>query len=149
MRPSTPTRTGRAERSGSPLHALETGFRSPCVTKAPACRQVSIAPSRRGSACGSSRRSSRSWTARSRSTPATPGPNSWSRYRGEPSGRTLEAEVLAQRRPFVIRAKQAALLQDRHHPLDEVVELAGKERRHHVDAVGGSRAEPAFQHVGD
>ena len=49
----------------------------------------------------------------------------------------------------IIRAKDAALLQDRHHAVHEGVELTGKERRHDVEAVGRPGPEPAFQHVGD
>ena len=44
-----------------------------------------------------------------------PAPSSSSRYRGEPPDRPLEAEMLAQRRAFIVGAEQAALLQDRHH----------------------------------
>src|ERR687897_3025901 len=65
------------------------------------------------------------------------------------SGGTLQAEVIAQRRAGVVGAEQAALLQAWHDLGDEGVELPGKERRQDVKAVGGARAEPSLQHVGD
>ena len=65
------------------------------------------------------------------------------------SVRKRHAEILAQHRPFIFRAKQAAALQFRDDQIDEVVDRAGHMRRQQVEAVGGLLDEPLLQLVGD
>ena len=66
----------------------------------------------------------------------------------EPVGRPLEPEIFAQRRALVFGAEPAALLQDRHHLLDEVGEPGRQDRRHDVEAVGRAVVEPLADRVG-
>jgi hypothetical protein len=55
----------------------------------------------------------------------------------------FQAEMVAQRRPRIVGAEQATFLQDRHHQPGEIVELAGEEGRHDVEAVGGAGTSEA------
>ena len=57
--------------------------------------------------------------------------------------------MIAQRRPLIVGAEQAALLQDRHHELHEILKAFVEIRRHHVEAVGCVINEPVLQGVGD
>ena len=61
----------------------------------------------------------------------------------------FQTKVIAQGRAGVVGAEQAALLQDRHDPVGEGVELAWEEGRHDVEAIGGAGLEPVFQDVGN
>ena len=61
----------------------------------------------------------------------------------------FQTKVIAQGLAGVVGAEQAALLQDRHDFIGEGVELAGEERWHDVQAVGGTCLESVLQHVGD
>ena len=67
----------------------------------------------------------------------------------KPRRRPRQAEMVAQRRAVVLAAEQAALLQDRHHEIDEIVEAFGEVGRHDVEAIGGALLEPVLQRVGD
>ena len=53
------------------------------------------------------------------------------------AGGRAQAEVIAQRRPVVVGAEHATLLQQRHDLVDEVVEAVGREVRNEDVAVGG------------
>lgn len=57
--------------------------------------------------------------------------------------------MIAQRRPLIVGAEQAALLQDRYHELHEILKTFMEIWRHHVEAVGGIFIEPVLQGVGD
>src|SRR5258705_498157 len=60
-----------------------------------------------------------------------------SRFRKEPVFRARQAEVFAQRLALVFAAEQAAALQFRHDPVDEIVEPARHPREHDVEPVAG------------
>src|SRR5262249_15500205 len=64
-------------------------------------------------------------------------------------GRTLEAEVIAQRVASVFRAEYTAPLQLRHHECHEVVEIARKQRRGKNEAVASLSLEPGLAVIGD
>src|SRR6516164_7733885 len=59
-------------------------------------------------------------------------------------GWRCESEMVAQRRPAVVFAVEASALQLRHDAVDEVVERAGKIRRHDDEAVGEAACEPVL-----
>ena len=56
--------------------------------------------------------------------------------------RSRQAEIFAQRRPFVFRPEQAAPLQFGNDLVDEIVEALGQKGEHHVEAVGAALDEP-------
>src|SRR5262245_10816765 len=62
--------------------------------------------------------------------------------------RPRQAEVLAQGAALVLRAEEAPPSQLGQYEFDEIVESAGQERRHQVEAVAAVAAEP-FLHVVD
>jgi hypothetical protein len=68
---------------------------------------------------------------------------------GAAARRAGQAEILAERAARVLGRQQAALLQDRHHVVDEVLGRARQIREADVEAVGGLGAEPGFDVVGD
>ena len=57
-------------------------------------------------------------------------------------GRAWQSKMVAQCASGIFISEQAALLQDRHHVFDEVVEGAGEPWRHDIESVGGSGREP-------
>src|SRR6266567_5228126 len=63
--------------------------------------------------------------------------------------RSPQAEMIAQCCSVIVGAEQAALLQNRYHELDEILEAFVEIRRHHVEAVRGVTLEPLLQGVGD
>ncbi len=60
-----------------------------------------------------------------------------------------QAEIFAQGFALVVATKQAAPLQFRHHLFDEIVEPAGKIRKHDDEAVAGFGGKPFLHLVGD
>src|SRR6202012_3715506 len=66
----------------------------------------------------------------------------------EPARRPLEPVVLAQRRPLLLAAEEAALLEDRDDLVAKDLELVGDRRRHVVEAVGGAVHKPGLEVVG-
>ncbi len=54
-----------------------------------------------------------------------------------PALRVLKSKILTQRRTLVFAAEQAAILEDRHHEIDEVVQGAGEVGSRHVEPVAG------------
>src|ERR1700722_3992644 len=63
--------------------------------------------------------------------------------------RALEAQVLPERAPLVLRPEEAASLELGDDELDEVPETRRQRRRHHVEPVRGASAEPALELVDD
>src|SRR5579864_9498560 len=59
-----------------------------------------------------------------------------------------QAEIFAQRPAFVFAAEEAAALQLRDDPVDEIVEPAGDPREHDVEPVAGI-AEKELLHLID
>ena len=56
--------------------------------------------------------------------------------------------MVSERAAGVVRAKQSALLQDRHDLIDEIIEGAGKPGRHQIEPVRRPRDEPFLKAVG-
>src|SRR3712207_5458260 len=57
----------------------------------------------------------------------------------------LQAEVLAQRRPLVLGAERAALLQQGHDAVGEAVEPAGRDVGDEDETVAGARLDVLVQ----
>lgn len=60
-----------------------------------------------------------------------------------------QPEARAQGGSLVFRAERAAPLEQRHHPVDELVEPAGPEVRYEGEAVGGTLPHERLQFRGD
>ena len=72
--------------------------------------------------------------------------------RAAPGGairRAGEAEIVAQRRPFVFGAEEAAPLQLGNQMVDDVIQPAREDERHDVEPVRRARREPLLEIVGD
>jgi hypothetical protein len=57
--------------------------------------------------------------------------------------------MIFQCRTLALRTEQPALLQDRQHKLDEILEALVEIGRHDVEAAGGVLLEPELERVGD
>ena len=71
------------------------------------------------------------------------------RLRAMPASRLGQAEVVAQGRALVLGAEHAALLQQRHDLVDELVEAAGRDVRDQDEAVAGVGLDEVVDRVGD
>src|ERR1700744_4134411 len=60
-----------------------------------------------------------------------------------------EAEMLAQRAAFIVGAKNAALLQERHDAIGKILQAARQNVGHQVKAIGGASVEPMLDVIGD
>src|SRR5262249_4187715 len=63
--------------------------------------------------------------------------------------RRWQSEISAERPTFVAASEEAAPLQFRHHPVDEVVEPFGEVGEHDVEAVAGLADQPFLHLIGD
>jgi hypothetical protein len=55
--------------------------------------------------------------------------------------------MTAQRAALVVAAEQPALAQDGHDLAGKQLQLLRDHRWHHIEAIGGARAEPVFDGV--
>ena len=62
--------------------------------------------------------------------------------------RPRQTQMVSERVASVVRAKQSAVLQDRHDLIDEIVEGSGKPGRHQIEPVRRPRDEPFLKAVG-
>jgi len=67
----------------------------------------------------------------------------------EPVFRPRQAEILPQRPPLILVPENPALLQFRHHLVDEVVETCGQEREHDVEPVAAEARQPFLHLIGN